>query len=183
MNTPVTRRSFLAGSGVLVAGASLPMAEAVARPQATTARGAEPAGRAALSTESDRAARRGLAHVVGEHHGHETGRKTQHDRKLVDGVDLHLHETQPPRRPRRRDRALEGRGPAHWIEEEIVFSGGLHLWAETEGDLDLALRVESDAGELLAEDEDSGGGRTPTGQPRRDARRCSREGCGRMRCG
>jgi len=42
LNTPVTRRSFLAGSGVLVAGASLPMAEAVARPQATTAPGAEP---------------------------------------------------------------------------------------------------------------------------------------------
>jgi hypothetical protein len=59
------------------------------------------------------------------------------------------------------DEALvEARGPAQLVELEVEFEGTLHIWTTSE--LDLFLRVEdADDSELLAEDDNSGGGVTP----------------------
>ncbi|MBU0756188.1 MAG: hypothetical protein KJ645_13680, partial [Planctomycetes bacterium] len=65
-------------------------------------------------------------------------------------VELVLDESDPP---------LEGHGPAEWVEFDVEFSGGLHVWTSSE--LDLFLRVEDPDGNLISEDEDSGGGKTP----------------------
>ncbi len=57
----------------------------------------------------------------------------------------------------------QGAGPAlaaPLIEHTTDFDGTLHLWTKADG-FDLRLRVEDGTGELLAEDEDSGGGKTP----------------------
>ena len=55
---------------------------------------------------------------------------------------------------------VEGRGPARLVEYEVEFEGTLHVWTRSE--LDLFLRVEdAQDGELLGEDDDSGGGSTP----------------------
>ncbi len=59
------------------------------------------------------------------------------------------------------DPLLEGRGHSKRIPFEADFSGTLHVWATAPGGVDLFLRVEGDQGQLVVEDDDSGGGNTP----------------------
>ncbi len=57
------------------------------------------------------------------------------------------------------DEPLEESGHAEWVEYEAQFTGTLHVWARSSGDL--SLLVEGEDGELVGEDRDSGGGTTP----------------------
>ncbi|MBM4016009.1 MAG: hypothetical protein FJ293_13730 [Planctomycetes bacterium] len=59
------------------------------------------------------------------------------------------------------DTPLEGHGRGEPLDLSVKFSGTLHLWPKGAGELDLFLRVETPDGDLLGEDDDSGGGKTP----------------------
>jgi len=59
------------------------------------------------------------------------------------------------------DPVLAGHGRAERVTYKAEFSGTLHLWTKSAGELDLFLRVETPSGALVKEDDDSGGGKTP----------------------
>jgi CHAT domain-containing protein/tetratricopeptide (TPR) repeat protein len=62
---------------------------------------------------------------------------------------------------RANDPILDGHGPSTRIRCETEFSGSLHIWTSAPRDVDLFLRVEGDGGQLVVEDDSSGGGNTP----------------------
>ncbi|MFN0009169.1 MAG: CHAT domain-containing protein [Planctomycetota bacterium] len=59
------------------------------------------------------------------------------------------------------DSELAGHGRGERATYKAEFEGTLHLWTKSEGELDPFLRIETPDGELVAEDGDSGGGKTP----------------------
>ncbi|MFN0008091.1 MAG: hypothetical protein ACKVXR_09310, partial [Planctomycetota bacterium] len=56
---------------------------------------------------------------------------------------------------------LAGHGRAERLTYRSEFAGTLHLWTKSAGELDLFLRVETPSGDLVQEDDQSGGGKTP----------------------
>ncbi|MFT5051402.1 MAG: tetratricopeptide (TPR) repeat protein [Chlamydiales bacterium] len=87
----------------------------------------------------------GLAPLVAAHS--DDSDHSIHDRVL----ELEIRATDP---------TIEGHGPSIVEQYEVGFSGTLHIW--TRSDQDLFLRANDlQAGSLLGEDEDSGGGTTP----------------------
>ncbi len=59
------------------------------------------------------------------------------------------------------DVLLAGHGRAERVVYTTEFSGTLHIWTQGMGELDLCLRIETPGGELVREDDNSGGEKTP----------------------